>query len=91
MHLTYVTGRVDGTSRRIGDDMHLHSRPAERTHGSQRSVVKGIPVDPQQNSGDAGVKKRHEFSSFFRIGSPARASAATRKPQRQWRHWLFCA
>ena len=55
--------------------MHLHSRSAERTNSAQRSVVKGIPIDPQQNGGDAGVEQLHGFHSFG-SASPVRASEA---------------
>jgi hypothetical protein len=59
MHLAYETRPGNGTSRRIGDHMHLDSRSAERAHGPERAVMKGIPVDPQENGGDADVKQRH--------------------------------
>jgi hypothetical protein len=39
--------------------MYLDSRSAERAHGPERAVVKGIPVDPQHNGGDPDVKQRH--------------------------------
>ncbi|MFF9772575.1 hypothetical protein ACF1HJ_02665 [Streptomyces sp. NPDC013978] len=55
--------------------MHLHSRSAERTNSAQRSVVKGIPIDPQQNGGDAGVEQLHGLHSFGSV-SPVRASEA---------------
>jgi hypothetical protein len=56
MQLAYIARRADGTSRAIRDDVYFHSRPAERTRRPQRSVVKGVPVDPQYNSGDADVE-----------------------------------
>ncbi|WRZ96346.1 hypothetical protein OHB54_29540 [Streptomyces sp. NBC_01007] len=46
--------------------MHLHTGSAERAYGSQRSVVKGIPVDAQQHRGDPVVEVRHGL--FLRIG-----------------------
>lgn len=57
---------ADGTSRGIGDEVHLHTCSAERAYGPESSVVKGVPVDAQQYGGDPGVEIRHGF--FLRIG-----------------------
>jgi hypothetical protein len=83
MDLTDKTRPRDRTSGGVRDHMHLHSGPAERAHGAQRSVVKGISVDPQQYGGDAGVEQRHGLNSFGRFTRAG--DRATRKPQARWR------
>ncbi|GGV11930.1 hypothetical protein GCM10010293_02490 [Streptomyces griseoflavus] len=65
-----------GTSRAVGDDMYVHTGPPERPYGAQRSMVKGIPVDPQNYGGNSGVKQRHAFSLSSGTGSPARGITA---------------
>jgi len=61
-----------GTSRHVRDEVDLDPGAAERAHGTQRSVVKGIPVDPQQHCGDAGVEQGH--GAIPSVRSPVRAS-----------------
>ncbi|MCF0091149.1 hypothetical protein B0E37_06269 [Streptomyces sp. MH192] len=72
-------GAAHRTGGAVGDQVHLHSRPAERAHRAQRSVVEGIPVDPQQNCGDPDVEQRHgDFPSDS--SARARAGAGTSAP-----------
>ncbi|PPS68768.1 hypothetical protein BZZ08_07368 [Streptomyces sp. MH60] len=77
-----VTGGADRALCAVGDHVHVHPRAAERTHGAQRSVVKGIPVDPQQNGGDTGVEQRHgrlpsDREGVHRCGRSTHSKAVT--------------
>lgn len=78
MQLAHEPGDAYGTSRHVRDEVHVDVGSAERTHGTQRSVVKGIPVDPQQYGGDAGVEQGHVPISFGRFTGAAERN--TRKP-----------
>ena len=56
--------------------MYLHSRAAERPNSSECAVMKGIPVDPQQNRGDPGIESEH--GQILSIRSPMRAMGTPR-------------
>ncbi|MDX5570949.1 hypothetical protein PYK79_57250 [Streptomyces sp. ID05-04B] len=80
-----------GTSRRVGHHVHVDSGPSERAHGTRRAVVKGIPVDPQENGGDAGAEQRlRHFSVDPAAAFTDMGDQGTRKPYRRWRGSFSC-
>lgn len=67
-----IAGPAHRTFRGIGRRyVYLHSGAAERPNGSECAVMKGVPVDPQQNRGDPGVESEH--GEILSIRSPMRA------------------
>lgn len=64
MHPVDKARSAHRTSGGIGDHVHIDSGPAEGAYGSQRSVVKGIPVDSQKYGGNTGVEGRHGHISL---------------------------
>ncbi|MFG2770733.1 hypothetical protein [Streptomyces sp. NPDC048350] len=58
-----VAGAGGGARGRLQYRVDRDAHPAQGAGGAQGAVMKGVPVEPHENGGDAGVKSRHGFPS----------------------------